>query len=101
MNFVGEGVGIFGAFTAAGEERRMDEPDFIRVNGKIIFNLLIQSGQRLGERVFQDDERLARAGVRERIAQDGVVRRKNIFGEEKAQWPADLNGTLDDGHALI
>jgi hypothetical protein len=93
-----EGRRIFGAFAAAKKQRRADEANRLCVRGKIIFNLVFQSWQGLGERVFQHDQRLARAGVRERVAQHEVVRRKNIFGEENAQLPADLNGTLDDGH---
>ena len=60
--------------------------------------MLRQARQRLGERIFQDDEGFAQAGGGKRVAQNQVVRRKNIFGEENAQLPADLNGALDDRH---
>jgi len=98
MDFVDKRVGIFGAFAAAGEQGRANKVDFFRVNGKIIFDLLRQTRQRLGERIFQDDERFAQASGGKRVAQNQVVRRENIFREENAQLPADLNGALDDRH---
>ena len=40
------------------------------------------------------------AGVGERVLQDRIVRRENVFGEKNAQLPADLNGALNDGHTF-
>jgi len=53
----------------------------------------------LGQRVFEHDEDFARGAVGKGIAENQIVRRENLFGKKDAELPADLNGTLDDGHA--
>ena len=68
------------------------------VGGKIIFNLAFEFGQRLRERIFEDDENLARRGVGSASFKVEIVRRENVFGEEDAQLPADLDGALNHGH---
>jgi hypothetical protein len=57
--------------------------------------------QGLGERIFQHHERFARRGIGEGVAQGEVVGSKNVFGEEDAQLPACLDGTLNHGHGSI
>jgi len=57
----------------------------------------------LGQRVFKNDENFRRRffSAGERVFQDQIVRRKNVFGEKNAQRPGDLNGAFDGGHVLI
>ena len=100
VQFADERGGIFGGFAAGKKQRRADGLDRFGVDGKIFFNLRHQLRQRLGERIFQHDERFARRGVGEGVAQNQIFRRKNIFGEENAQRPADLNGSLEDRHGF-
>ena len=61
---------------------------------------MFQLRQGLGERIFQHHERFARRDTGEDVAQGEVVGSKNVFGEEDAQLPVDLDGALDHGHAF-
>ena len=100
LDFTDDGRGVFGGFAAADKQRRTDQLQAGGVRGKIFFNLAFQFRQRLRERIFQDDQGFARAGVGQHVLQDRIVRRKDIFGEIDAKLPADLNGAFDDGHGF-
>ncbi len=68
------------------------------MRGKICFDPVCQFRQRLRECVFEDDENFSRRSVGQRVLQNGVGRGKNVFGEENAQLPVGLNGSLNHGH---
>jgi hypothetical protein len=59
---------------------------------------MFQRRHRLSERIFEKHENFAPGLMGEGIAEGEIVRCKDIFREENAQLPADLDGALDDSH---
>ena len=101
MDFGNQRGGIFGLFAALNNDGRTNKLQAARVSGKIIFDPAREIRLRLDERLINYHQRLACNGIGQHGFQNQVGRRKNIFGKEDAQIPADLNVALNDGHDSI
>ena len=100
LYFVDEDRRIFGVLAAADEERRPDELEAGGAHAEIDVNALFEFGLGLREGVIEEDEDLSRGGIGEGVSQNRIIRGEDVFGEEDAQLPTDLDGAFNDGHSF-
>jgi hypothetical protein len=100
LDFLDDEGRIFGGFAATDEEGRADELEAGGARVEIDFNQLFEFRLGLRESVVEDDEDFSLGGIGKGVSQDRIVGGEDILGEEDAQLPTDLDGTMNDRHSL-